>query len=130
MKHREDNTFIIEKNNMPYQVIQGAAEYQGLLNQYNSNPELFEEEIVYKPTLDNIKANKKAEAKYLIEESIFNVYPQYKQNNIAIFGTDEEKLAFKNFKIFMTSKYDEIINEIDEYESIEDIDLIEINFNN
>ena len=95
MKHRQDNTFIIEKNNMPYQVIPDMPEYQELLNQYNSNPELFEEEVVYRLSIEDIKAAKKAEAKYLVEESIYSVYPQHKQNNIGIFGTDEEKLAFK-----------------------------------
>ena len=129
MKHRQDNTFIIEKNNMPYQVIPDMPEYQELLNQYNSNPELFEEEAVYRLSIEDIKAAKKAEAKYLVEESIYSVYPQHKQNNIGIFGTDEEKLAFKNFKISKTTRYDEILAEIEACETAEEVNSTVIDFN-
>ena len=33
--HRRDESFVIEKNNMPYQVIEGMEEYIGLKEEYD-----------------------------------------------------------------------------------------------
>ena len=51
--HRQDDTFVIEKNGYPYQVIEGMEEYQELLEEYEANPSAFEEEYPpepYEPT--------------------------------------------------------------------------------
>lgn len=50
--HKKNDTFIINKNNMPYHVIEGMDEYELLLEQYLHNPELFKEEVIveYVPT--------------------------------------------------------------------------------
>ena len=53
--HREDNTFVITKNGMPYHVLGGMQEYAELREEYAANPENFTEEYSYKPTLKEIK---------------------------------------------------------------------------
>ena len=58
------------------------------------------------------KQSRLLEAKSNIEKEIYEEYPLFRQCNIAIYGTDEEK---KNFKIFhdeKIKKYNEIIAEI------------------
>lgn len=36
---------------------------------------------------------------------IFGEYPQYRQNNLALYGTDEEKIEFKKFKDKVSKDY-------------------------
>ena len=52
------------------------------------------------------------EAKSNIEKEIYEKYPLFKQCNIAIYGTDEEKINFKNFHDEKVKKYDSIVAEI------------------
>lgn len=63
---------------------------------------------------NEIKQIKLAELKRETEECFYKTYPLYKQNNIAIFGTDEEKLKFKEFHDRIVAEYDEKIKLIDE----------------
>ena len=44
MIHRQDNTFVIEKNGLPYHVVPDMPEYAGLLAEYADNPVAFTEE--------------------------------------------------------------------------------------
>lgn len=53
--HRQDNTFVIEKNGYPYHVIEGMDEYADLVSAYRNNFEDFEEEQVYELTPDESK---------------------------------------------------------------------------
>lgn len=71
---------------------------------------------------------KLAEAKKICEETILAKYPEYKQRNLAIYGTDEEKETFKSFKLSITDKYDEFCACINSCETAEEVDAIEINY--
>ena len=53
--HKYDNTFIVEKNGMPYQVIDGMEEYNGLMTEYGEYPSLFMEEYEYVPTFEEYR---------------------------------------------------------------------------
>lgn len=55
--HRENNTFVITKNRLPYHVIPGDPEYSKLLAEYNENPQNFTEEYKYTPSLQEFKNN-------------------------------------------------------------------------
>lgn len=139
MKHRQDNTFIIEKNNMPYQVVEGMAEYQDLLNQYNSNPGAFEEDIVYKPTkeeqLDMLKVQKHFELKKARNEYLklknYDFSENDKFNIMNLIGyTEEERQSYLDFiKNDLKPKYDEMADSIDKARSIKSLNEIVIDFN-
>lgn len=62
----------------------------------------------YEPVVDpdKIKEIKKQELKKEVEEKFYSEYPLYKQCNIAIFGTEEERKKFKNFHDKLVSEYD------------------------
>lgn len=47
--HREDNTFVVTKNGMPYHVVEGMPEYAELRDEYAANPENFTEEYPPEP---------------------------------------------------------------------------------
>ncbi|MDR2077967.1 MAG: hypothetical protein LBP39_03300 [Rickettsiales bacterium] len=52
------------------------------------------------PKTDELEDRKKeiiSKKRKELEDSFYSEYPIYKQCNVAIYGTDEEKLAFKNF---------------------------------
>lgn len=70
-------------------------EYEEYNIKTNKNKEL---------SLLNYKNCKLNDLKKEFEDKFYLEYPLYKQNNIAIFGTEEEKKKFKKF-------YDEIIKE-------------------
>ena len=139
MKHRQDNTFIIEKNNMPYQIIPDMAEYQELLNQYNSNPKLFEEEIQYKPTKEEelvyAKAQKHLELKKARNEYLklnnYDFSENDKFNIMNLIGyTEEERQAYIDFiKNDLKPKYDEIAESIDKARNIKSLNEIVIDSN-
>lgn len=58
------------------------------------------------------KQSRLLEAKSNIEKEIYEEYPLFRQCNIAIYGTDEEKRSFKNFHDEKVKKYDSIVAEI------------------
>jgi hypothetical protein len=60
------------------------------------------------------------------EEYIYSVYPEYKQRNIGIYGTEEERENFRVFKENQILWYDEKVGEINECETVEEIDGIVI----
>ena len=47
-----------------------------------------------------------------VEQYFYKHYPIYKQNNIAIFGTEEEKLEFKEFHDRVVAEYDEKVKAV------------------
>ncbi len=49
MIHRQDDTFVIDKNGYPYHITADMPEYAGLLAEYSENPGNFEEERPYVP---------------------------------------------------------------------------------
>lgn len=61
---------------------------------------------------EEIKKMKLAELKREVEERFYKTYPLYRQNNIAIFGTDEEKREFKEFHDRVVAEYDEKVKEV------------------
>ena len=63
---------------------------------------------------EEIKKIKLAELRMEVEEYFYKHYPVYKQNNIAIFGTEEEKLEFKNFHDKVVAEYDEKVKSVNE----------------
>ena len=69
----------------------------------------FEPEI----DLNKIKELEKQKLKKEIEEKFYAEYPLYRQCNIAIFGTEEEKQKFKEFHDALASKYNEKLEMID-----------------
>ncbi|MDR0675613.1 MAG: hypothetical protein LBF97_01045 [Elusimicrobiota bacterium] len=55
-------------------------------------------------------------------------YPDYKQNNIAIFGSDVEKKEFQDYYDAMKEKYSQYRGEILEATTKEELDEVEIEF--
>ena len=65
----------------------------------------------FEPEID--KELKKRELKKEVEEKFYAEYPLYRQCNIAIFGTDEERQKFKEFHDILASEYDKKLEMID-----------------
>ena len=84
--HRQDNTFVIEKNGMPYQVIEGMEEYQELISEYETDKSSFTEELLIVPTLSELKENKKKEINQIREGKRFSEYVSYGND---IYDVDE-----------------------------------------
>ncbi len=82
--------------------------------------------IKQKLNLDDIKKEKLNSLKINVENYFYNNYPQYKQNNIAIFGTEEEKEEFKKFHSSNVYIYDYLIKQINEAETEEQLNKIKI----
>ncbi len=82
--------------------------------------------IKQKPNLDDTKKEKLNSLKINVENYFYNNYPQYKQNNIAIFGTEEEKEEFKKFHSSTVYIYDYLIKQINEAETEEQLNKIKI----
>lgn len=76
---------------------------------------IIEKKIIF---LDLLKKN--------IENTFYTYYPLYRQNNIAIFGTEEEKLKFKEFHDDTAKIYDEKVEAIEKAETIEDLEKVNI----
>ena len=65
--------------------------------------------FIYKDLPETTKeTNLKAE----LENKFYEVYPLYKQCNIAIYGTEEERQQFKEFHDRIVGEYDEKIKEL------------------
>lgn len=63
---------------------------------------------------NEIKQIKLAKLKKEVEDCFYKTYPLYKQNNIAIFGTNEEKMEFKEFHDRVVAEYDEKVRAVNE----------------
>lgn len=63
--HRQDNTFVIEKDGMPYHVVEGMAEYAGLLTDYSENPNSYTEEYLPEPYIPTAQELAQAEIERL-----------------------------------------------------------------
>jgi hypothetical protein len=59
-----------------------------------------------------------------LENLFYGVYPLYKQCNIGIYGTDEEKLAFKNFHDIKVAGFDNFISLVEECTSLSELDKL------
>ena len=55
------------------------------------------------------KEEQKIRLKQELENKFYSVYPLYKQCNIAIYGTEEERQTFKNFHDDLVGEYDKEI---------------------
>lgn len=66
--HRQDSSFIVERNGLPFQVIEGMKEHPALLDEYASDPASFEEEVIVEPSFDELKENKKREINAVYEQ--------------------------------------------------------------
>jgi len=71
--------------------------------------------------LKDFKQNKINEIKERTKQIFYTEYPLHRQNNIAIFGTDEEKLAFKTFYDEKIEVYRQQIAQIQSATDIEEI---------
>lgn len=74
--------------------------------------------------LEEIKEKKLKELKTDVENYIYSVYPIYKQNNIAIFGTEEERQKFKEFHDAITSQYNEMVDKVKNCRSVKSLGKI------
>ena len=74
------------------------------------------------------KEEKLLELKKNIEKIFYDTYSQSKQNNIAIYGTIEEKQEFKDFHDRQVALYDEKVIEIESCKSLENLNNIVITF--
>ncbi|MDR0571941.1 MAG: hypothetical protein LBG48_03780 [Rickettsiales bacterium] len=85
----------------------------------------------YTPTqsLDELKQIKLDELKENNESYILSIYPEYRQRNIGIFGTEEERNEFKDFKDSQVGWYDSKIEEINECETLEDLNGVIVSVN-
>jgi hypothetical protein len=64
----------------------------------------------------------------LASEYMHKQYPDYKQNNIAIFGTDAEKKEFQEYYDAMKEKYTKYRGEILYANTKDELDEVEIEF--
>lgn len=120
--HREkDNSFVIVKNGYPYHVVSGMEEYVQLCEKYEINKDLFEEEKEVVVSFNDLKQQKLDMLKKDVEDYFYSIYPLYKQNNIAIFGTDDEKLKFKDFHDKIADEYDNMVEKINACVSIDEL---------
>lgn len=57
--YRKDETFIIKKNGMPYHVTKNMKEYPALIQEYQQNPNNFEEEKIVEEKISykSLRAN-------------------------------------------------------------------------
>lgn len=81
-----------------------------------------------KPDMSELKKEKKDILTKNIELAIYGEYPQYRQNNIAIFGTKEEKQEFKDFYELMVNEFKNRITAVDKVKSINSLEKIDNNF--
>lgn len=63
-------------------------------------------------------------------EYFLNKYPDYKQRNLAIVGSDEEKLQFKNFHEKHSLQYHDYKDKINGSKTLKELNKITINFEN
>lgn len=63
-------------------------------------------EINVKLQKEEAKNARLLEVKHVVEEKIYNKYPLFKQCNIAIYGSNEEKDEFKKFHDEKVAEYD------------------------
>lgn len=77
---------------------------------------VWEEEPI---NIDQLKQQKLLELKTNLESFFYSKYPIYRQNNLAIYGTEEERQEFKRFHDDLVSQYDFIVDEINNEEDIE-----------
>lgn len=66
------------------------------------------------------------EAKLWVENIIYTEYPAYKQDNLAIYGTKTEKQAFKEFKEAQVAIYDELVQQINNCNTVRELEAIDI----
>ncbi len=107
------------------------AEFVSYCNQNNliiEDKGDFFEATEYQITLENLKNSKLDLLKYNVENFFYINYPIYKQNNIAIFGSEEEKSNFKNFHDKVVNKYNNIAYSINNSRNKEELNNIDINF--
>ena len=121
-----DGSFNIEVNGLPYNTIIGDKYYDQTLKLYTSNPELFELEQENTISLKNLKIQKTQEVRDKIEKIFYTAYPQYKQNNIAIFGTDQEKAEFKVFHDEKANLFNSVVEQIETSITVEEVEAINI----
>jgi len=77
-----------------------------------------------KRPIEDLKKEKLNVLEYRVAEYYNKYYPEYKQRNIAIFGTEEEKRAFKLFHDNISLKYYEFKEEVEKAESEEELNKI------
>jgi hypothetical protein len=63
--------------------------------------------------IEDEKGNIKKQIKSECEKLIYAKYPEYKQRNIGIFGTDVERLEFKEYKENITAQFDNFVSQVD-----------------
>lgn len=78
--------------------------------------------------LEELKQEKLVLLEKNIERAFYSVYPLHKQNNIGIFGTDEEREQFKLFHTTLVTEYDNRVLAVNNATSKEELDLIEMDF--
>ncbi len=120
-----ENKNILKK---PYTSVE-YAEFAVYCNENNLTIEdknKYLEAVKHKITFEKLKQYKKNILKINVENYFYNNYPQYKQNNIAIFGTEEEKEEFKKFHSSTVYIYDYLIKQINEAETEEQLNKIKI----
>jgi len=71
--------------------------------------------------IDALKNAKLKEIQNECENIIYDKYPIHKQNNIGIFGTDEERNNFKNYKEKITGQYHSFVEQVNKLKKVENI---------
>ena len=79
-----------------------------------------------KPNLLKLKVIKLDTLKDNTINFFYTYYPLHRQNNLAIFGTEEEKLKFKEFHDTIANVYDLKVRQIEKAETVEQLNKIKI----
>lgn len=116
--------FTQEKYNELYEYCNAHNSYIEDKGEYYETVEI----EVYVPTLEELKQKKLVLLEKNIEHAFYSVYPLHKQNNIGIFGTDEEREQFKVFHTTLVTEYDNRVLAVNNATSKEELDLIKIDF--
>lgn len=76
--------------------------------------------------IDELRNRLLTQLKSNVENYIYNNYPLHRQNNIAIYGTDEERQRFKIFKEYNTNIYHKKVDEINKAKNLKELKKINI----
>lgn len=115
-----------------------AAQQGKIIELINGEPTIVEPpkfaEPVYIPPLEEttpltfvqVKERTLSRARQEVSQVIYSKYPTYKQDNLAIYGTETEKQAFKEFKEARVAIYDELVQQINNCNTVKELEAIDI----
>ena len=97
------------------------------LNESEYQKYIEDKELYDNNRLTMLKNQKKQLLKYNLDKTFEDTYPAFKQRNIAIFGTENDKSLFKNFYLEKTTLYNSYLSAIDSCNSENELNSLNLN---